>query len=227
MGIKTILEGNGFKLKKKTSGEYCCSCPFCGGTDRFCVWPEKNNYWCRQCEKKGDDIQLLRDLEGFSFQEAAEATGNGHKVSRNSKNMGKDSKNSISKSKKPAQIYDFKDRDGKILFQVCRYNLPGGDKTFSQRRPDGKGGFVNNVKGVLLTLYDLPEVIKEPDLFFCEGEKDCDNVKKLGFTSTCNPMGAGKIEGQQEKHKILDPLKEKNVFILADNDDPGSSTPFR
>ena len=217
MGIQEILESRGFNLKKKTAGEYCCPCPFCGGIDRFCVWPENNNAWCRQCDWKGDDIQLLRDLEGFSFQEAAEATGKGHKV-----NNSKPERKPVNKKKnEPDVTYDYQNEQGKGLFQVCRYDLPDGDKTFSQRKPNGKSGWINDMKGVRLVLYHLPEVIKDPDLLFCEGEKDTDNVKKLGFTSTCNPGGAGKVKKQQEKHKILEPLKGKNVFILADNDEPG------
>jgi hypothetical protein len=215
MGIKEILESKGFNLKKKTAGEYCCPCPFCGGEDRFCVWPEKNNAWCRQCDWKGDDMQLLRELEGFSFQEAGEATG------RKVNNSKSEYKPVTKKKNEPDVTYDYQDEQGKGLFQVCRYNLLNGEKTFSQRRPDGKGGFVNNVKGVRLVLYHLPEVSKEPDLLFCEGEKDADKVKRLEFTSTCNPGGAGKVENQHKKHKILEPLKDKNVFILADNDEPG------
>ena len=75
--ILQILEGKGFQLKKKTATEHCSPCPFCGGVDRFCIWPESNQYWCRQCDAKGDDIQLLRDLEGISFEEAKEAVGRG------------------------------------------------------------------------------------------------------------------------------------------------------
>jgi len=39
--------------KKKTSKEYSSACPECGGTDRFCFWPDTGNYWCRQCGAKG------------------------------------------------------------------------------------------------------------------------------------------------------------------------------
>jgi hypothetical protein len=218
MDIRETLEKRGFTFKKKTTGEYSCPCPFCGGKDRFCVWPDTGKAWCRQCDWKGDDIQLLRELEGFSFEEAAEATGNGHKI----KNVKSESRPVKMKKNEPDAAYDYQDAQGKALFQVCRYNLPDGDKTFSQRRPDGKGGYINNMKGVNLVLYDLPEVSKEPDLLFCEGEKDCNAVKKHGFTSTCNPGGAGKVKKQQEKHKILEPLTGKNIFILADNDEPGA-----
>jgi len=222
MNIQQVLESRGFNIKKKTAGEYSCSCPFCGGTDRFQVWPDTGKAWCRQCDWKGDDIQLLRELEGFSFQEAAEATGNGHKVNNSKSESRPVNFKPVKMKKEPDAVYDYQDAQGTVLFQVCRYNLPAGEKSFSQRRPDGKGGYINNMKGINLVLYHLPEVSKEPDILFCEGEKNVEDVKKLSFTSTCNPGGAGKIPGQQEKHKILEPLTGKNVFILADNDEPGA-----
>ena len=52
-------------------GEYAGPCPYCGGTDRFCVWPEEDRYWCRQCDRSGDAIELLREVHGLSFPEAA------------------------------------------------------------------------------------------------------------------------------------------------------------
>lgn len=58
--------------------EYHGPCPFCGGDDRFIVWPEQGNtgrYWCRQCNRKGDTIQFLRDRDGCSFAEAKRQLG--------------------------------------------------------------------------------------------------------------------------------------------------------
>lgn len=66
-------------LKKVASthgGEWQGPCPACGGNDRFHVWPENNNgkggYWCRACEKSGDNIQFLIDFEGKTFKEVCE-----------------------------------------------------------------------------------------------------------------------------------------------------------
>ena len=41
------------RLKVKRTGEYCSSCPKCGGEDRFIFWPEVGNYYCRRCDLKG------------------------------------------------------------------------------------------------------------------------------------------------------------------------------
>lgn len=64
------------KVSNTYGGEYQGPCPGCGGEDRFHVWPEKNDgqgsFWCRGCEKSGDNIQFLRDFDGLSFHEACD-----------------------------------------------------------------------------------------------------------------------------------------------------------
>lgn len=49
-------------FRQKNSKECSSSCPFCGGKDRFLFWPDKGNYWCRQCEEAG----FIED--GYSYQ---------------------------------------------------------------------------------------------------------------------------------------------------------------
>lgn len=73
MSLFDLIGQDGIALKKMAGtngGEYAGPCPFCGGDDRFRVWPEKNRYWCRQCKKSGDSIQFLRDTKSLSYQEA-------------------------------------------------------------------------------------------------------------------------------------------------------------
>ena len=81
MNIVDLITGNGFFLKRVStaSGEYAGPCPFCGGRDRFRVWPKEGSaggrYWCRGCRRSGDTIQFLRELKGLSFKEACEYLG--------------------------------------------------------------------------------------------------------------------------------------------------------
>ncbi len=64
------------RVASTRGGEYAGPCPFCGGKDRFRVWPhaEKPGFWCRGCGKRGDAIQYLRERDGLSFREAQTAT---------------------------------------------------------------------------------------------------------------------------------------------------------
>lgn len=60
-------------------GEHKGPCPLCGGEDRLAVWPRhpsgRGRWWCRQCNEKGDAIDLLRARDGLTFTEAVRALG--------------------------------------------------------------------------------------------------------------------------------------------------------
>ena len=76
--LLTIIRADGIPLTREAGtngGELAGPCPFCGGRDRFRVWPEKGRYWCRQCKAGGDAIQYLRDKHGVGYREACAAVG--------------------------------------------------------------------------------------------------------------------------------------------------------
>lgn len=108
--------------------------------------------------------------------------------------------------------YDYHDESEKLLFETVRF-FP---KDFRQRHPDGKGGWLWNLKGVRLVPYHLPQLLKASSVFIVEGEKDADNLGKIGLTATCNPMGAGKWHAEWSNF-----FEGKEVFILPDLDGPG------
>jgi len=58
-------------------GEYAGPCPWCGGDDRFRAWPKTGRYWCRQCNRKGDVVDLIKDLHGLTFEEAVDRLAGG------------------------------------------------------------------------------------------------------------------------------------------------------
>jgi len=49
------------RVASTNGGEYAGACPFCGGVDRFRVWPNQDGgrWWCRQCERSGDLVAYL------------------------------------------------------------------------------------------------------------------------------------------------------------------------
>jgi len=112
--------------------------------------------------------------------------------------------------------YDYKDESGKLVFQVVRMS----GKQFRQRRPDGAGGWIWNLNGVQRVLYRLPELTQAvkagETIYVCEGEKDVLNLAKLGLAATTNAGGAGKWLDYHSDY-----LKNANVTILPDNDEPG------
>jgi hypothetical protein len=115
------------------------------------------------------------------------------------------------------ETYDYTDEDGTLIHQTVRYKPRG----FSQRRPDGNGGWEWNLNGVRRVLYRLPDVLDAvgngADIFVCEGEKDADAVVRAGEVGTTNPMGAEKW-----RPEYADMLAgAAMVFVVADRDGPG------
>ncbi|MGE3809059.1 MAG: AAA family ATPase [Gemmataceae bacterium] len=110
--------------------------------------------------------------------------------------------------------YDYWDERGELLFQVVRYD----PKDFRQRRPKPGGGWVWSVKGARVVPYRLPELLARPDepVFVVEGEKDVDNLARIGVLATCNAGGAGKWTAE---HAAF--LAGRRVNATRDNDDSG------
>lgn len=120
--------------------------------------------------------------------------------------------------------YNYRDEDGKLLFQKQRFVDQYGKKTFKQRRPNpsGNGKWLYSLDGVDKVLYRLPEIARarrSMDLIWLvEGEKDADTLVKLGMNATTPPNGAGKW---LDIH--TNALAGSNIAIIADNDDSGRS----
>jgi 5S rRNA maturation endonuclease (ribonuclease M5) len=114
--------------------------------------------------------------------------------------------------------YDYVDEDGKVLYQVVRYE----PKTFRQRRPDGYGGW-SWKKGEHLILYRLPEVLEAPIVFVVEGEKDVETLRAHGFVATTNAGGAKAPWLPQ----YTEALRGREVILIPDNDEPGRARVLR
>ena len=115
-----------------------------------------------------------------------------------------------------SKIYEYYNADGELGYQILRYE----PKTFRQRRPDGKGGWLNSVKDVEPLPYNLMGIMQNPDapIFIVEGEKAADALIKIGFVATTNSGGAGNF-----KPELADYFDGRNVVILPDNDNAGEA----
>lgn len=116
--------------------------------------------------------------------------------------------------KKIKARYPYCATNGELLYEVVRYE----PKTFRQRRKVN-GKWVGNLRGVNRVLYKTPELYKLPAnslVFVVEGEKDCENLIKLGFNATTSSGGA-----QQWKNTDTDLLHGKRIAVIPDNDEPG------
>ena len=112
--------------------------------------------------------------------------------------------------------YNYTDEHGNILLQVVRYEPKG----FSQRRPEA-GKWIDDTKGVMAPLYNLPAVIRNRDsggyVIFVEGEKDVETLRSYDIVGTTIRGGSS---GKWHAH-YTSTLEGANVAIIPDNDTVG------
>ncbi|MGA1066856.1 MAG: AAA family ATPase [Alphaproteobacteria bacterium] len=114
------------------------------------------------------------------------------------------------------KTYDYFDAQGVSAYQVQRFY----PKSFKQRRPDGNGGWIYNLKGIVSFPYLLPQILSRPDetIYIVEGEQCADALANQGLLATTNSGGAGNWR-QTLNHYF----RGRDVVILPDNDDAGRS----
>lgn len=192
------------KIRRSKGHEYMAQCPFHNdGKPSFSFNTESGRYLCHACGAKGDIFSFygqLRNLNG-DFPAVLKGIANDFGISVEQKPQSK-----------IVKIYDYTDGSGKLLHQTVRFE----PKSFKQRRPDGKGGWIWNLQGIEPVLYRLPEVLKAQEILLVEGEKDADSLHALGMVATTAPMGAGKWRPSYNEY-----LKCKDIALLPDNDTAG------
>ena len=114
------------------------------------------------------------------------------------------------------ECYDYVDEHGALLYQAVRYE----PKTFKQRRPDGRGGWVWKLGKTRRVLYRLPQVIAAvaagETIWVVEGEKDVHALMAVGLCATTNAMGAGSWGSS-----YATTLRGAHVVIVQDRDETG------
>jgi len=159
------------------------------------------------CFKNADIFEVVGTMEGLqSFQD---------QKARIEEMFGLD-RSEANQKKRIVRTYDYVDQEGQLLFQTVRYE----PKDFRQRRPDGNGEWIWNLKDTRLILFKLREVRAAQNVLVVEGEKDVETAYTLGlpegWAATCNPMGANKWEPQYSEA-----LQNKKIVICPDRDEPG------
>jgi hypothetical protein len=111
--------------------------------------------------------------------------------------------------------YDYTSASGEVLYQNVRLvPPPDKDKDFKHRHPDGSGGWLFG-RGGPATLYNLPEMLRADHVLLCEGEKDCNTAKNLGFVATTSGGSTS------WKDSFATHFAGKHVVFIPDNDRAG------
>jgi hypothetical protein len=120
-----------------------------------------------------------------------------------------------SQTKKPkgrlTDAYPYTDANDQPLYEVLRYE----PKTFRQRQPDGKGGWIWKLNDRRV-IYRWPELLKFPSatVFVTEGEKDADRLWSIDLCATTVASGSWTQE-------CIEALRGRDCIVLEDNDKPG------
>ena len=112
------------------------------------------------------------------------------------------------------RIHSYYDADGAEAYQALRMY----PKSFRLRQPDGKGGYLHNIKGITPLPYNLLGIIenKSAPIFVVEWEQCADVLIEAGLVATTNHGGAGKWGEEHAQH-----LEGRNVIVMPDNDQVG------
>lgn len=192
-------------IKQIGGDEFKSICPFHDEKNAsFNFNSQTGQYFCHGCGKKGDFLHFYGKINGLDTRRDFGKILKG--ISDDFGITWEQKKSRIAKT------YDYTDSDNNLLFQVCRMD----PKDFRQRRPDGNGGWIWNLKGIKPVLYQLSEVLRDDEVVIVEGEKDAGNLLNIGFTATTCPMGAKKWRDEYNES-----LKGRNVVLIPDNDNEG------
>lgn len=192
--IEQLFFSNLSGVRAGTGGQYYAKCPFHDDKHSSFSFNVENGGWTCHAE------DIHGGPEAFANKIGVAPTGS--QADRQNLNI--------------VATYDYKDEQGKLLFQVVRVTPKG----FRQRRPGSAGDWHWDLEGVRRVLYRLPELVEigqgESQVLVVEGEKDVETLRGLGLVATCNPGGAGKWKPEYSPF-----LAGKHVVILPDNDEPG------
>lgn len=110
--------------------------------------------------------------------------------------------------------YIYCDENCKPLYKVIRLK----PKNFFQCKYDN-GNWVFKMTGVHYVLYNLFNVVKSDIVYFVEGEKDADNLNKIGLVATTSVGGASGFNKHKEEY--IQYLKNKIIYVIPDNYESG------
>ena len=181
-----------------------------GNRGSFSVNLKSGTWFCHESNTGGGVIDLVR------INEPASLNGGISEVLRDKFGIAPQQEKALTPTKYLAKQYDYYDSDGVLRYQVQRFE----PKTFRQRRPDDKGGWLYNLQGVEALPYNLVGMIQNPDapVFIVEGEKCAERLNQLGLVATTNHGGS-----KNWKPELNQYFKDRNVIVLPDNDTAGKA----
>lgn len=122
-------------------------------------------------------------------------------------------------AKRKVAEYIYLDREGNEYHKVNRFEFEGGAKTFTQEHFE-VDSWANGDGKLPPIPYNLPSIIERHDepIWLVEGEKNADDLIRLGFVATTAKGGASAFPTTPDFAQWFDGT---TVYALPDNDEPG------
>lgn len=217
--IKRLAEAYGFKIDRQDR----INCFLHNDKEpSLKLHTETNTWWCYACGEGYTPIDFVMKRNNISALEAAK------EINRNL-NLGVNVDNFNSQKEKNIKTgeYFYRRADGSVTMKVEKWvkQSTGQKEFYPYALIDGKyvKGYVGKLKPEDCVLYNLPDILKADVVYFTEGEKDADTLKELGIAGTTTPGGGRGLSGYSKKNpNLFDPIKDKEIRIVSDNDEVGS-----
>lgn len=186
-------------------------------------------------EKGSDIISLFAKTKGINNAEAVGALSESY--------LGRDTKHSFPvkqeiirkliappQNHKPPDLmfqknkhterYDYKNRDGDILFYIFRYDLPDGTKQFLPCTMNESGAWVTKAWQSPRPLFNLDKIFENPDksILLVEGEKTALAAEKMLPQYVVTTWSGGAVAHSKSD---FTPLYNRKVLLWPDGDEVG------
>ena len=151
-------------------------CPVHHGKDPNFIVHESGVASCHsQCQEDWDLVGLEMVLRGVDFVRAKTSVLD---------IVGRPPENP--EERDFSAIYDYTDAAGKLVYQAIRKTPDPrtGKKRFTQRQPDGHGGWIWRLGNLERLPYRLPKVVDSSEVFIVEGEKDVHTLESWGLVAS-------------------------------------------
>lgn len=198
-----------------------------GDFNTFDAWSREApaRYDARNCMQTWNGIQPSGGITAATLYSLAKSAGYDCRPMPASpaKTQGKPTKQAEPAT--VAAVYEYRDKSGRLRALNLRYepkdfrpryanvenpNASAYDDPaqWSRRKPEGFS----------MPLYHEDEIARRPGetVYFTEGEKDADNLARLGYLTSCHKSGGGVI---RSGHGLLN---GRQAVIIADADEPGA-----
>jgi 5S rRNA maturation endonuclease (ribonuclease M5) len=233
----SAVVGETVRLRREGQ-EFVGLCPFhAEKTPSFKVNDKKRFFHCFGCGARGDVFDWLQRQRGMTAEEAASHLGyaNGHANGSTNGHAKHETASEWRSFKPPASAaspdlsgfdawYAYTDPDGNLVRYIARNDENGTERKkfvpFTWGELDGIEGWHRRQSNPPRELYGLLRLTRKPGatVMVCEGEKAADAAQALFPAYACVTWSGGtnSVSGSR-----WDALKDRDVILWPDNDEPG------